>query len=135
MNKFLQDYILILFTITSSIIAVFITAQFQMQAVYGQSDINKNNDLISNSIKTINPTYNNQVNKAFGIVKNGTFILVDNKELRELTTTAIMEATTPERGKINLTKFEGHIIQVSYQQMDDKWIWGASIIDVGKPSN
>jgi hypothetical protein len=64
-----------------------------------------------------------------GIVKNGTFIVDDSKKSFKLTEAHIMEAITPEAKQIDLTKYEGKKIKVSYRHSDDKWLYAAHITD------
>jgi len=74
-------------------------------------------------------------NKILGIVKNETFFPLDTKSPVILTSVMMQEARNPEAGIIDLHQYEGQKVLVSYQQSDDKIVWGADIVDVVGPNS
>ena len=121
--------------ITLTVIATLETMSLnesQMQSVFGQSNntssMEHNNILMDNT----NEMEENE-NEIIGVVKNGTFIVADLKEPRKLTGTHVVEAITPEAKQIDITEYEGKAILVSYEQIDDEWIWAAAITDIADP--
>jgi hypothetical protein len=76
----------------------------------------------------------NDSSDIMGIVKDGSFIVVETNETKKLTSIGLVEATTPESGLINLTQYEGKAILVSSPQIsDNEWLFGATIIDIADP--
>ena len=45
-----------------------------------------------------------------------------------LTTARMQEAVSPEAKEIKLDPWAGTTIQVKYQAVDDKWVWGAEVV-------
>ncbi|TVP41892.1 hypothetical protein [Candidatus Nitrosocosmicus arcticus] len=74
-------------------------------------------------------------NKILGIVKNETLFPINTKSPMILTSVMMQEARTPEAGIIELRQYEGQIVLVSYQQSDDKIVWGTGIVDVVGPNS
>lgn len=75
----------------------------------------------------------NNSSDILGVVKNGTFIIAESREPKKLTSVGIVQAAPPETGLINVTQYEGKALLVSSKQMDNKWIWGASIVEIADP--
>jgi hypothetical protein len=80
-------------------------------------------------------TFNEQEGKEkfIGVVINGTFLLAEDKQPRNLTTVQVAEASSPELGQINITEYEGKSILVATEQAGPTWFWGSEIIDIGTP--
>lgn len=131
MNKtFNYGIILISILIFFTVFAVF---NFEITNGQDGSDFDSN---LTNSIYKNNQnsfSFSDSSNYAMGIVRNSIFILADTNEPRSLTSTGVIEATNPENGLIKLEDYEGKAILVTFQQLDNEWIWGAEIIDVGGP--
>ena len=68
-----------------------------------------------------------------GIIKNGTFIEAETKVSFKLTNIGILEQLLPETGLLNISNYEGKVILVSNQKINNEWIWGAKITDVANP--
>jgi hypothetical protein len=75
----------------------------------------------------------NNNSEILGIIKDGSFIVVETNETKKLTSTGIVQAVTPESGLINVTEYEGKAILVSSEHIDNEWIFGATIIDIADP--
>ena len=76
-----------------------------------------------------------ETKEKLGLVKNASFLLADtdNKNPMFLTTVRMQEARTPESGQIDLQQYEGNAIMVSFQAVNERWIYGANIIEVSGP--
>ena len=59
-----------------------------------------------------------------GIIKNGTFIEAETKVSFKLTNIGILEQLLPETGLLNISNYEGKVILVSNQKINNEWIWG-----------
>ena len=59
-------------------------------------------------------------NKILGMVKNGTFFSLDAKSPKILTSVMMQEARNPEAGIIDLQRYEGQILLISYQQANEE---------------
>jgi hypothetical protein len=148
-SKFHQKYFIILIVkhimnvhakycfalvISLSIIAILGTMslkEFQVQHAFGQS--NSSNITDNNIIRDNLNEFEEDKNEIVGLVEKGNFIDADSKKILKLTRAHIVEAITPEAKQIDLTDYEGKAILVSFQQIDDEWIWAAAITDVADP--
>jgi len=127
------------------IIVVFGSILFFPTIIYSQTSIGveeRGNQPYSQNQITIEQEHernfenmSKDTNKILGIVKNETFFPLDTKSPVILTSVMMQEARNPEAGIIDLHQYEGQIVLVSYQQSDDKIVWGADIVDVVGPNS
>jgi hypothetical protein len=68
-----------------------------------------------------------------GIIKNGAFIEAETKLSFKLTNIGLLDELLPESGLSNLSNYEGKVIRVSNEKIDNEWIWDAKITDLTDP--
>ena len=71
--------------------------------------------------------------EVLGIIKNGTFIEAETKLSFKLTNIGLLDELLPESGLLNLSNYEGKVIRVSNEKIDNEWIWDANITDLIDP--
>ena len=126
----MSTYLHFFISLTTSIclFSLFSLLQYPIQTIYGQ-DINislgsKNESLSNDIIEEYSKV-------TIGMVQNGTFILAETKEPKNLTSTAPQEAV--DVVLMNLTQYEGKAILVSYDLLQEDLLYGVVVIDIGSP--
>ena len=71
--------------------------------------------------------------EVLGVIKNGTFIEAETKLSFKLTNIGLLDELLPESGLLNLSNYEGKVIRVSNEKIDNEWIWDAKITELTDP--
>ena len=129
---------LILFVLFPFLIFISLYSSLDNSFFYSASADFSNN----NHINDYNLTNTDKIKKikniqsqreVLGIIKNGTFIEAETKLSFKLTNIGLLDELLPETGLLNLSKYEGKVIRISNEKIDNEWIWGAKITDVTDP--
>lgn len=135
--KHIQSYLLLfvifLFLISISLYSSLDNSFFNSaSAVLGNNKyMNDYNMTTTDKIKKVHDIQSQR--EVLGIIQNGTFVEAETKLSFKLTNIGILEELLPETGLLNLSNYEGKVILVSNQKINDEWIWSAKITDIANP--
>ena len=129
---------LILFVLFPFLIFISLYSCLDNSFFYSASaDVSNNNHIIdynvtnTDKIKKVKDIQSQR--EVLGIIKNGTFIEAETKLSFKLTNIGLLDELLPETGLLNLSNYEGKVIRVSNEKIDNEWIWDANITDLTDP--